>query len=60
MPSIQASLTRQRANSERLSATNAKSSLQSPIRINQDELQKLFEEDPKRLRDRWQPLKKGL
>jgi hypothetical protein len=35
-------------------------SQQSPIRINQDELQKLFEEDPKRLRDRWQPLKKGL
>jgi hypothetical protein len=35
-------------------------SQQSPIRINQDELEKLFEEDPERLRNRWQPLKKGL
>ena len=35
-------------------------SQQCPIRINQDELRKLFDEDPEQLRNRWRPLKDGL
>ena len=35
-------------------------SQQSPIRIKEDHFRQLFEEDPKRLRDRWLPLEQRL
>jgi hypothetical protein len=35
-------------------------SQQSPIRIKEDQFRQLFEEDPKRLRDRWLPLEQRL